>query len=79
MTPTNARLSHRPRDSAKGRKLAAGERLALGFPVVSLLDDLHAFVQNHEHCGDLDSAVEGERVWMTCTCGAVINRSADDD
>ena len=30
-------------------------------------------------CGDLDSAVEGDRVWMTCTCGAVINRSADDD
>jgi hypothetical protein len=26
-------------------------------------------------CGDLD----GDRVWMTCTCGAVINRSADDD
>ena len=31
------------------------------------------------HCGDLDSAVEGDRVWMTCTCGATINRSADDD
>jgi hypothetical protein len=26
-----------------------------------------------------EEAVEGERVWMTCTCGAVINRSADDD
>jgi hypothetical protein len=30
-------------------------------------------------CGDLDSAVEGDRVWMTCTCGAVINCSTDDD
>jgi hypothetical protein len=47
--------------------------------VVSLLDDLHAFVQDHERCGALDSAVEGDRVWMTCTCGAVINRPADDD
>ena len=46
---------------------------------MTLLDDLHAFVQEHDRCGDLDSAVEGERVWMTCTCGAAINRSADDD
>jgi hypothetical protein len=30
-------------------------------------------------CGDLDSAVEGDRVWMTCTCGAAINRNADRD
>jgi hypothetical protein len=47
--------------------------------VVSLLDDLHAFVQDHERCGALDSAFEDEWVWMTCTCGAVFNRSADDD
>jgi len=26
----------------------------------------------------MDSAVEGDRVWMTCTCGAAINRSAAD-
>jgi len=25
-----------------------------------------------------DPGVEGEGVWMTCTCGARINRSADD-
>jgi hypothetical protein len=29
-----------------------------------LLDDLHAFVQDHERCGELDSAVEGDRVWI---------------
>jgi len=45
---------------------------------MTLLDDLHAFVQDRERCGDLDSAVEDDRVWMTRTCGAVINRSADD-
>ena len=25
------------------------------------------------------SDVEGDRVWMTCRCGAVINRDADRD
>jgi hypothetical protein len=44
---------------------------------VTLFDALYAFYQEHEHCGDLDAGVEGDRVWMTCTCGAVINRSAD--
>jgi hypothetical protein len=39
-----------------------------------LLDDLHAFLQEHQYCGDHDSAVDGDRVWMTCTCGAAIVR-----
>ena len=29
--------------------------------------------------GELDGGVEGDRVWMTCTCGATINRDADRD
>jgi hypothetical protein len=33
---------------------------------------LYAFFQEHERCGELDSAVD--RVWMTCTSSAVINR-----
>jgi len=46
---------------------------------VTLLAALHAFFQEHERCGDLDSAVDGDRVWMVCsTWGAVINRCADD-
>ena len=45
----------------------------------TLLAALCAFLQEHRRCGDLDSAIECDRVWMTCTCGAVINRSADDD
>jgi hypothetical protein len=28
-------------------------------------------------CGDLDSAVEDDRVWMTCTCGAAISRTLE--
>jgi len=28
---------------------------------------------------ELDGGVEGDRVWMTCTCGAVINRDSDGD
>jgi len=30
-------------------------------------------------CGELNGGVEGDRVWVMCTCGAVINRRADDD
>jgi len=32
-----------------------------------------------ELSGELDAAVEDDRVWMTCTCGAVIGRRVDDD
>jgi hypothetical protein len=46
---------------------------------VTLVDALQAFFKEHQYCGDLDAAVEGDRVWMTCTCGAVINRDADRD
>ncbi len=35
-----------------------------------LLRDLEAFIGEHRRCGELDTGVEGERVWMTCTCGA---------
>ena len=41
-----------------------------------LLRELEAFVQQHGRCGELDGGVEGERVWMTCTCGARIERLA---
>jgi hypothetical protein len=44
---------------------------------VPLLDALYGFYQEHERCGDLDSAVEDDRVWMTCTCGAVISRALE--
>jgi hypothetical protein len=40
---------------------------------------LEAFILEHEYCGELDAAVEADRVWMMCACGAVINRSADRD
>jgi hypothetical protein len=33
-----------------------------------LLHDLYAFYLEHRRCGELDGGVEGERVWMTCTC-----------
>ena len=45
---------------------------------VILFDPLQAFFQKHQYCGDLDGGVEGDRVWMTCTCGAAINRNVDD-
>jgi hypothetical protein len=46
---------------------------------VTLFDALWAFDEEHEYCGELDTGIEGDRVWMTCTCGAVINRNADRD
>ena len=33
---------------------------------------LDAFYLGHRRCGELESAVEDDRVWMTCLCGAVI-------
>jgi len=44
-----------------------------------MFESLLAFFQEHQYCGDLDSAVEDDCVWMTCTCGAVISRRVDDD
>jgi hypothetical protein len=35
---------------------------------------LAAFILEHEYCGELEAGVEEDRVWMTCTCGAVIRR-----
>ena len=46
---------------------------------MTLLDALYAFCQKHERCGDLDSGLDGDLVWMTCTCGAAISRNADRD
>ena len=44
---------------------------------VTLFDALWTFYQEHEYCGDLDGGVEGDRVWMTSTCGAaLVRRSA---
>jgi hypothetical protein len=40
----------------------------------SLGDAVEAFILEHEYCGELGAAVEDDRVWMTCTCGAAIVR-----
>jgi hypothetical protein len=46
---------------------------------VTLFDARWAFYQEHEYCSEPDTGVEGDRVWMTCTCGAAINRDSDHD
>jgi len=28
--------------------------------------------QEHRRCGDLDGGVEGDHIWMTCSCRAVL-------
>ena len=40
----------------------------------TLVDDLEFFCQEYRRCGELDSGVEGERIWMTCDCGALLSR-----
>jgi hypothetical protein len=53
----------------------AGHVEGRGHPTgVMRLAALYAFFQEHERCGELDSAVDRDRVWMTCTSSAVINR-----
>jgi hypothetical protein len=47
--------------------------------ITALGDALEAFILEHEYCGELDGGVDGDRVWMTYTCGAVIDRDADRD
>jgi len=43
------------------------------FHVVSLLRQaLEAFYQELRRWGELDGSVESDRVWMTCSCGAVL-------
>jgi len=51
--------------------------MANGTALAALLV-LEAFIQEHCRCGELDSDVENDRVWMTCTCGAVIVRRLVD-
>ncbi len=46
---------------------------------MTLLGDLYAFYLEHQRCGELDADVEGERVWMACTCGAVRRRQPQHD
>jgi hypothetical protein len=36
---------------------------------------LYAFYLEHERCGKVDSNVEDERVWMSCTFGAIISQN----
>jgi hypothetical protein len=43
-----------------------------------LLAALDVFVQEHRRCGELDGGVDGERVWMTCDCGAELVRTLDE-
>jgi hypothetical protein len=38
--------------------------------MADVLTALDAFLQEHRRCGELDGGVEGDRVWMSCDCGA---------
>jgi hypothetical protein len=42
--------------------------------IADLGEALEAFTLEHEYCVELEAAIEDDRVWMTCTCGAMIVR-----
>ena len=42
------------------------------------MTDLDAFLAEHRRCGELEGGTEDGRVWLACTCGAVISRRDDD-
>jgi hypothetical protein len=47
---------------------------------VALLDDLDAFYLEHRRCGEMDSTIEGDGVWMTYSrCAAVMVRIDDEE
>jgi hypothetical protein len=62
------------RDVSELGPYAAAQQAVGSRAMRTLLRDLRAFCQEHENCGELDGGVEGERVWMTCSCGARIVR-----
>jgi len=50
---------------------------------VTLLRELDASLREHCRCGELDADVEEVRpgvwrVWMRCTCGARVERGAEE-
>lgn len=47
---------------------------------MTLASDVAAFSSEHRCCGELDNASPegGDRVLVTCTCGAVFNRAVED-
>jgi hypothetical protein len=42
-----------------------------------LLAALDAFIQEYRRYGDLDGGLNGERVWMTCECGAAVTHPVE--
>ena len=70
---------------ASGMRASHGVNTGLGAfrglrytPAVPLLTDLDAFLAEHRRCGDLDGGARDGRVWLACTCAAVISRRDDE-
>lgn len=40
--------------------------------MAEVLSALHAFLQEHRHCGELDGEGKDGQVWIACECGARI-------
>jgi hypothetical protein len=46
--------------------------------IASLGAALEAIIREHEYCGELDTGLEDDRVWMACTCWARIVRPIEE-
>ena len=81
----NTRQIHRGPDAwrfnLRGRGAGARSiaRFRATLPRVTILAALDAFYQEHRRCGELDGGVKGDRVWMTCSCGAVIDSNVSGE
>jgi len=42
------------------------------------MPELHAFLQEHRRCGDLEGGVGADIVWMSCDLGTMMTRSLVD-
>ena len=67
-----------PADIARLASLHRVRVTSARLAAVTILAALYAFYVEHRRYGDLTGEVEGGRVRMTCTCGAVINRMAEE-
>ncbi len=66
------KLQHIVSVSRQGTVTAVCGRVWPPTMTTPLGDALEAFILEHEYCGELDAAVEDDRVWMTCSCGVVL-------
>jgi hypothetical protein len=72
MDPDRRRRYQRRLETSIGVEHSPTSATGTGWERAPLLHALEVSYQEHRRCGELDGGVEGDRVWMTCDCGARI-------